>query len=96
MEVASSSLMSSFKVSVEDYPDLKSSDLYKSLMQEITEQQENIGAALRIFNSNVQIFNTYIQSFPSNIVNSSLNKKKVVDMFKEDEAVDSVGFSPNL
>lgn len=96
LENQSNSLMKSLQLTVEDYPDLKASDLYKSFMQEITEQQENVGAALRIFNHNVQSHNTSIQSFPLNLVNGTMNKKPVVDMFTEQNAAESVGFTPNL
>lgn len=96
VEKQSSNLMSSLNIAVEAYPDLKSSELYQSLMAEITEQQENVGAALRIFNSNVQSFNTTIQSVPANIVNGLFNKREVVDMFEEEQASESIGFTPNL
>ena len=95
VETKTNEMLSSIKVSVENYPELKASDLYQKLMTEITEQQENVGASLRIFNSNVSIHNTTIQSFPSNIVNGMLNKRKEVSMFDNLEASQSVGFSPD-
>ncbi|VFS46490.1 LemA family protein [Budvicia aquatica] len=48
----------------ENYPDLKASQVFNNLMAEITEQQENIGAAIRIFNQNVEAFNNGIEVFP--------------------------------
>ncbi len=54
----------------ENYPDLKASQLYNNLMSEISEQQENIGAApIRIFNQNVEDFNNGIEVFPNSLIN---------------------------
>lgn len=95
VENKTNDMLSSIKVSVESYPELKASELYQKLMTEITEQQENVGASLRIFNSNVNIHNSKIQSFPTNIVNGMLNKREPVSMFNNQEASQSVGFSPD-
>jgi LemA protein len=95
IERKSSEILSSIKVSVEAYPELKASDLYQKLLTEITEQQENVGASLRIFNSNVNIHNSTIKSFPINLVNNLLNKREEVTMFNNKEASDSIGFNPD-
>ncbi len=95
VENKTNEMLSSIKVSVENYPELKASELYQNLMTEITEQQENVGASLRIFNSNVSIHNSTIQSFPANIVNGMLNKRKEVSMFDNLEASENIGFSPD-
>ena len=96
LEGTFSNMMSGLSVSVEAYPDLKSSNLYQQLMSEISELQENITAAITIYNSNVENFNNGIQHFPNNIVNSMLNKEAQLDSFDNNEASDEVGFKPNL
>ena len=65
-------------------------------MNEISEQQEQIGAALRIFNSNVETFNSYIQNFPNNLVNSVLNKEVAVSVFADSAASSGFEYRPNL
>ena len=67
-----------------------------SLMHEITDQNENVGAAISIFNRNVEHFNNSIQIFPNNVVNSmSLNKKPLKPF--QDRVMD-IGFDykPNF
>jgi LemA protein len=66
------------------------------MMQGITEQQEQIGAALRLFNSNVEVFNRYIQNFPNNLVNSIANKEPAVRVFSDSSASSSFEYRPNL
>lgn len=95
IENKTNDMLRSIQVSVENYPELKTNELYQKLMEEITEQQENVGASLRIFNSNVNIHNSKIQSFPTNIVNGTLNKRQPVSMFDNQEASQSIGFSPD-
>ncbi|MCB2384928.1 MULTISPECIES: LemA family protein [Oceanospirillaceae] len=90
------SLLQGLKVAVEAYPELKASDLYMKLMAEISEQQEQIGAALRIFNRNVEEFNNAIQMFPGSLVNSLLNHKQPVQSFTDAEAQDGFDYKPNL
>jgi LemA protein len=63
-------------------------------MREIAEQQENIGAAIRIFNQNVKDFNNGIEVFPNSLVNSLLNKKTRVTPFHDSEA--EAGFEYKL
>lgn len=67
--------MQGLNIAVEASPDLKASEVFNNLMREIAEQQENTGAAIRIFNQNVEYFNNGIQVCPNSLVNASLNKK---------------------
>lgn len=89
-------LVSGIKVAVEDYPELKASDVYNNLMKEITEQQENIGAAIKIFNQNVELFNTGIEIFPNSLVNSLFNKKVKVKTFSDSEVSKEFEYNPNF
>ena len=56
------------KLLVENYPELKSSENYKTLQLSITDVEEHLQAARRMYNSNVSIFNQKIVTFPSVIV----------------------------
>ncbi len=95
-EAKTRDLVSGLKVTVENYPELKASDIYSNLMKEISEQQENIGASIRVFNQNVEVFNNGIEFFPDSIINSMLNRKKKIDTFKDSEAESGFEYTPNL
>lgn len=82
------------KISVENYPDLKSSSLYQKLMSEIVEQQNDITASIIIYNSNIEDFNVMIQTFPNSIFNFLFFNEKN-EVFFNNESVDSfkeIGF----
>ena len=96
LEGTFSNMLKGINVSVENYPDLKSSNLYQQLMTEISELQENITAAITIYNNNVEDFNNGIQHFPNSLINSLLNKEAQLDSFNNVEASNEVGFQPNL
>ncbi len=89
-------LMQGLQVSVEAYPELKASDVYMKLMAEISEQQEQIGAAIRIFNANVEDFNNAIEMFPGSLVNSMLCRKQRLQSFQDNEAQSGFDYKPNL
>ncbi|MBT1450585.1 LemA family protein [Glaciecola sp. XM2] len=83
-------------VTVEAYPDLKTAGLMSNLMREMTEQQENIGAAIRIFNQNVEAFNEGIEIFPNSLVNQMLNKQQRIDVFSDKQASEGFDYKPNF
>lgn len=89
-------LLKGINIAVENYPDLKASEGFNNLMREISEQQENIGAAIRIFNKNVEDFNNGIQVFPNSLVNSLFNKKVKIEAFKDSEASAGFEYRPNI
>jgi LemA protein len=59
----------------ENYPDLKANQNFLSLQAELTDTQDKIMAAQRFYNGNVRDFNTAIQTFPSNMVASTMGFK---------------------
>lgn len=89
-------LMEALNVAVENYPELKASEAYNNLMREIAEQQDNIGAAIRIFNQNVEDFNNGIEVFPNAWINQWLNKKERIKTFTDSEAESGFEYSPNI
>ena len=52
----------------EDYPDLKASDNFKELQQELSETENKIEMARRFYNGAVREMNVAVESFPSNLV----------------------------
>jgi len=63
----SSTLKSLFAVS-ENYPDLKASQNFMQLQDELSDTENKIQAARRFYNGNVRDFNTKIQVFPTNMI----------------------------
>ena len=56
------------KISVvaENYPELKSSENYKTLQQSIADVEEHLQASRRLYNANVSSYNQKIVTFPFN------------------------------
>lgn len=54
----------------ENYPDLKASQNFLQLQDELKDTEDKIQAARRFYNSNVRDLNTTIQTFPRNLVAS--------------------------
>jgi LemA protein len=55
----------------ENYPDLRATENFQQLSRELTEIEDEIQASRRIYNSNVQSYNTKIQVFPNSIIANS-------------------------
>lgn len=62
----SQTLKSIFAVA-ENYPDLKASQNFLALQEELTDTEDKIEAARRFYNGNVRDLNIKIQVFPNNI-----------------------------
>ncbi len=77
-------LKSLFAVS-ENYPDLKASVNFLELQRELRDTEDKIQAARRFYNGNVRDLNIKREAFPSNIVASIFNFKKM-DLFEIEEA----------
>ena len=65
----------------EAYPQLRASDNFLALQKELTNTEDEIAAARRIYNGNVQIYNTQLQSFPTNFWGPILGFAEV-DLFE--------------
>lgn len=63
----SQTLKSLFAVS-EAYPDLKASQNFLQLQDELKDAEDKIQAARRFYNGNVRDFNTALQVFPTNLI----------------------------
>ena len=71
----SQTLKSLFAVT-ENYPELKASQNFLQLQDELSDTENKIQAARRFYNGNVRDFNIKIQVFPANIAANSLGFKK--------------------
>jgi LemA protein len=96
IESLNKELMHSLNVVVENYPELKANEIYLKMMNEIEEQNENVGAAISIFNRNVELFNNHIQIFPNNIVNTMTLSKKAIRPFRDTQVTQSFDYKPNF
>lgn len=68
----------------EQYPELKASENFLKLQNEILNVEEEIQAARRIYNSNATLYNTKLETFPDNIF-ASLFKFRRAKLFIIDE-----------
>ncbi|MFA4996040.1 MAG: LemA family protein [Patescibacteria group bacterium] len=71
----SEALKSIFAVA-EAYPDLKASQNFSQLQDELTDTEDKIQAARRFYNANVRDLNIAVQSFPTNIIANMFSYKK--------------------
>jgi LemA protein len=61
------------RVVAEQYPQLRATENFQQLQRQLSELEDEIQASRRIYNSNVQQFNTRIQQFPSSIVANQMS-----------------------
>src|SRR3954447_8120537 len=71
----------------ERYPELRATENFQRLQADLTEVEDEIQAARRIYNSNVQAYNTKTQIFPNSIVASIGNFEKR-EFFEIEEPAD--------
>ncbi len=87
----SQTLKSLFAVA-ENYPELKASENFAKLQDELTDTENKIQAARRFYNGQVRDFNTKIQIFPNNIIANMLGFKPreffEIEQEEEREAVE--------
>src|SRR2546430_1030757 len=56
------------RVVAEQYPELRATENFQQLQRQLSELEDEIQASRRIYNSNVQQYNTRIQQFPGSII----------------------------
>ncbi len=88
--------LQSLNVVVENYPDLKASETFINLQDELAGTENRISTARRDYNQAVKDYNTKLKTFPASIVASMMGKEEmsyfeVTDPSKE--AVPEVKFS---
>ena len=72
-------------VIVENYPDIKSSENFIALQDELSGTENRIATARKDYNEAAKSYNTKLQSFPTNIIAGMFNFEKV-DYFEADES----------
>jgi LemA protein len=81
----SQTLKSLFAVA-ENYPQLKASDNFKALQDELIDTEDKIQASRRFYNAIVRDFNTKRKVFPTSVFASMLGFKQDKEFFELDEA----------
>src|SRR5680860_320762 len=76
----------------ESYPDLKASQNFIELQQELVDTEDKIQASRRFYNGGVRDLNTKIQVFPNNVVANMFNFKSR-EFFELDEAEQKLALS---
>jgi LemA protein len=71
-----STALEGLKVSVEAYPDLKASQNFMELQNEIADIENKIASARRFFNSATKELNVSTELFPSNLIATLFNFKR--------------------
>lgn len=77
-------LAKQINLQVEKYPELKANSIFSQLQADITEAEEHLQAARRLFNSNVSRYNQSIIVFPGSIVANAMHLTKA-DFFQAED-----------
>ena len=70
-EAKLSGALADLRAVAEAYPDLRATENFQKLQDDLNEIEDEIQASRRIYNSNVQAYNTKIQIFPNSVVANS-------------------------
>lgn len=84
--------LQAINVVVEQYPDLKASETMSNLQDSTVRVEENLQAARRIYNSNVNQYNRYIVIFPNSIIANRSNAERLAFFEAEDTKRQDVKF----
>ncbi len=66
-----SQALGGLRVVAEQYPELRATENFQQLSRNLSELEDEIQASRRIYNSNVQAYNTKIQIFPNSVIAGS-------------------------
>ncbi|HIF15471.1 MAG TPA: LemA family protein [Bacteroidetes bacterium] len=84
-----SSSLSKLLLVVEKYPDLKANANFMELQSQLEGSENRIAVARRNFNESVQVYNTYIRSFPEHYI-ASMNGFERKEQFLAKQGADEV------
>ncbi|MFL5869975.1 MAG: LemA family protein [Solirubrobacterales bacterium] len=70
-ESALTAALGGLRVVAEQYPTLRATENFQQLSRNLSELEDEIQASRRIYNSNVQAYNTKIQIFPNSLIANS-------------------------
>jgi len=71
-----SGALADLRAVAENYPTLRATENFQQLSRNLSELEDEIQASRRIYNSNVQSYNTDIEQFPGSIVANAGNFEK--------------------
>jgi LemA protein len=80
-----SGALTDLRAVAENYPTLRATENFQQLSRNLSELEDEIQASRRIYNSNVQTYNTDIEQFPGSIVANAGNFEKR-DFFEIEDA----------
>jgi LemA protein len=63
-----SGALTDLRAVAENYPQLRATENFQQLSRNLTQLEDEIQAARRIYNSNVQAYNTDIEQFPGSVI----------------------------
>jgi LemA protein len=82
-----SAMLGDLRAIAENYPELRATENFQQLSRNLSEIEDEIQAARRIYNSNVQAYNTKIQVFPNSMVAGTRNFEEK-EFFEIEDAAD--------
>lgn len=80
-----SSKIGEFRLSAENYPDMKSNQAMINAMESLSDVEEHIAAARRFYNSNVTDLKNAVEIFPSSLVAKLIGIKDEMPFFTAEE-----------
>jgi LemA protein len=82
-------------VVAEQYPQLRATENFQQLQQQLSETEDQIAITRRVYNDTVQTYNTGIQVFPAVLIANAFHfePRQFFDAPKEAEATPEVSFS---
>lgn len=78
--------LNDFKLSAENYPDMKSNQTMLNAMESLNAVEEHIAAARRFYNSNVTELKNAVEIFPSSLIAKMIGIKLDMPYFEAEEA----------
>ena len=87
VEEALSGAVRNLIVSVEAYPDLKSNQNFLELQRQLAETEDRIANGRRYYNANVRVYNTKVESVPTNLIANMFKFEKATYFEVNDQAV---------
>lgn len=78
--------MSDFKLTAENYPDMKSNQTMLNAMESLNEVEEHIAASRRFYNANVTEMKNALEIFPSSLVAAMIGIKDTMPFFEAEDA----------
>ncbi|MCW8930106.1 MAG: LemA family protein [Gammaproteobacteria bacterium] len=80
-------LLGRFRITLEDYPDLKANETMMQLSEELSSTENKVAFARQSFNDQVTAYNIYKQSFPQNILAPVFNHTSNATLLEFDDTV---------